>query len=293
MQNTARETQPVSCLEIEQAILANKRNNKSLPPIEFGKVDKIDDEFFIQWMPKGWVYAKSDFKATPLSVALMATDPLYQISAINTQRSMEREVATELASEFDSLYTKYSGRTRGWVKTAMNKELDQLAAGATDIPFDWTSLLDKKKVLSSIIDIICLKFDVRIAIWWSQHKRLSIWPIQESETLSSTPILNIEVLTSGEAHIMLNPESDIRIKPSLWLSLFQTIGEWQWTRPATYPSISGKTLTDLKAEYAELAGSDDLNGTLTKKIDKETLANIIYRYKWVNVRLAPKKEIFY
>ena len=44
MQNTARETQPLSCLEIEQAILANKRNNKSLPPIEFGKEESVKEE---------------------------------------------------------------------------------------------------------------------------------------------------------------------------------------------------------------------------------------------------------
>jgi len=285
MQNTARDTQPVSFSEVEQAIRSNPRRGLRLETItNIQPVVSTTDS--ISWMPKGWAYAKSDFCATPISLALMATDPLYEISAINTKRSLEKEAATELALEFDSLYSKYNGRTRGWIKTTLNTELGKWAGGATDAPFDWTSLLEKKKVLSALLDIVCVKYAIRIAVWWSDHKKLSVWPLQESgdEAWANAPIVNVEVLTSGEAHVLLNPEGDMRIKPLIWTALFKTIGEWQWTRPGTSPGLSTKTLTELRADYAELAG-ESMASNLPKKLDKDTLSNIIYRYDWMNLRL--------
>jgi hypothetical protein len=243
-------------------------------------------------MAPGWTYATSSFKATPLGLALMAVDPLYEISAPNTRRGMEKDAAVELAAEFDALYAKHNGRGRGWVKTGMSTELGLLAGGATETPFDWTALLDKRKILSALIDLICTKYTVRMAIWWSDHKKLSLWPLSESddESWASAPILNIEVLTSGEAHVLSNNEGDVRVKPASWTSVFRTIGEWQWTRPATSPSFASKTLSDLKTEYAEIAGS---NANLPKKIDKETLATVIYKYECLEMRLAAKESGFY
>ena len=114
-----------------------------------------------------------------------------------------------------------------------------------------------------------------------------MWPLQEShdEAWLNAPILNVEVLSSGEAHVILNPEGDARIRPQFWASLFKTIGEWQWTRPGTSPGLSTKTLTELRADYAEMAG-EIMATTLPKKIDKETLSNLIYRHDWMNVRLS-------
>jgi len=291
MQNTARDTQPVSCSEIEQAIAANPHRFKTVDAISTCPV--ISDKAVpVAWMAPGWTYATSSFKATPLSLALMAVDPLYEISAVNTRRGMEKEAAVELAAEFDALYAKHNGRGRGWVKTGMSTELGLLAGGATETPFDWTALLDKRKILSALIDLICTKYTVRMAIWWSDHKKLSLWPLSESddESWASAPILNIEVLTSGEAHVLSNMEGDVRVKPASWTNVFRTIGEWQWVRPATAPSYASKTLSDLKTEYAEIAGS---SANLPKKIDKDTLATVIYKYECLEMRLVAKESGFY
>jgi hypothetical protein len=291
MQNTARDTQPVSCAEIVQAISSNPHRNKTVEAIlSTGAI--TDKATPVAWMAPGWTYAPSTFRATPLSLALMAADPLYEISAPNTRRGMEKEAAVELASEFDAMYAKYNGRGRGWVKTGMSTELGLLAGGATETPFDWTALLDKRKILSAVIDVICMKFTVRMAIWWSDHKKLSMWPLNETddESWASAPILNIEVLTSGEAHVLTSAEGDVRVKPAIWTNVFKTIGEWQWTRPATAPSYASKTLTDLKTEYAELAGD---SATLPKKIDKDTLATVIYKYEILQMRLVAKECGFY
>ena len=295
MQNTARDSQPVSWTDIEQAIRGNSYKKRSLEAIEAKEGGVLEsEETPVPWLPNGWTYANSMFKATPLSIALMATDPMYEISALNTRREMERDAAKELVVEFDTMYAAHNGRGRGWVKTATNAELGQWAAGATEVPFDWTSILEKRKILSALLDIVCVKFGIRIAVWWSEHKKLGMWPIQEGEGVSwsSAPILNIEVLTSGEAHVLQNPDSDIRVKPTQWLNLFKTIGEWQWTRPPTCASISGKTLTDLRAEYESVAG-EAAASALSKKVDKETLANIIYRYECIELRLAPKQDTFF
>jgi hypothetical protein len=217
----------------------------------------------------------------------MGSDPLYEISAPNVRRGLEKDAATELATEFDSLYVKYAGRTRGWIKSHLQLELGKWAGGATDVPFDWTSLLDKKKVLSSLLDIVCVKYGIRIAVWWSDHKKLTLWPLLESddESWASAPIINVEVLISGEAHVLLSPDGDNRIKPAMWTTLFKTIGEWQWVRPCTSPGLSTKTLAELRADYAEVAG-DVMAANLPKKIDKETLSNIIYKHDWMSLRLA-------
>lgn len=295
MQGTVRDTQPVSWNDIEKVLLLNPNRNRTLDVITLnGSNSGKKDATPVNWMPEGWTYADSSFLATPISIALMATDPLYEISAVNTRRSMEKEASSELAENFDDMYNKHNGRGRGWVKTQMNIELTQWAAGATERPFDWTSLLDKRKILSALIDITCVKYGIRLAIWWSEHKKLSLWPLNESDDASwhSAPILNIEVLTSGEAHVLVNPEGDTKVKPQLWSNLFKTIGEWQWTRPATAPSISARTLTELKAEYGELVGEDFLS-TLPKKIDKDSVAVLIYKYNWINIRLATKDLDFY
>jgi len=295
MQGTVRDTQPVSWNDIEKVLLLNPNRNRTLDTITLnGSNSGQKDATPVNWMPEGWTYADSSFLATPISIALMATDPLYEISAVNTRRIMEKEASSELAENFDIMYNKHNGRGRGWVKTQMNVELTQWAAGATERPFDWTSLLDKRKILSALIDITCVKYGIRLAIWWSEHKKLSLWPLQESDDASwqSAPILNIEVLTSGEAHVLVNPEGDTKVKAQQWSSLFKTIGEWQWTRPATAPSISGRTLTELKAEYGELVGEEFLS-TLPKKIDKDSVAILIYKYNWINIRLAPKDLDFY
>ena len=286
MQNTARDTQPVSFTDIEQAIRCNPKRSLKLETITaiHPVINLVEN---ISWMPKGWSYASSDFCASPISLALMASDPLYEISALNTKRGLEKEAATELASEFDSLYVKYSGRSRGWIKSALHLELGKWAGGATDVPFDWTSLLEKKKVLSALLDIICVKYAIRIAVWWSEHKKLTVWPLLESadEVWANSPIINVEVLSSGEAHVLLNPDGEMRIRPVCWSSLFKTIGEWQWTRPGTSPGLSAKTLTELRSDYTELAGTNAAE-QLPKKLDKETLSNIIYRYDWMNIRLV-------
>jgi hypothetical protein len=294
MQGTVRDTQPVSWNEIEKAIQANPNRNRKLDAINLSRVDVEAESTPVNWMPTGWTYANSSFLATPISIALMATDPLYEISATNTRRSMEKEAATELAEQFDTMYNKYNGRGRAWVKTQMNAELTQWAAGATERPFDWTALLDKRKILSALIDITCVKYGIRLAVWWSEHKKLSLWPLTESSEVSweSAPILNVEVLTSGEAHVLVNPEGDTKVKATLWKNLFKSIGEWQWVRPATAPSISGRTLTELKTEYGEQVGEEFMS-TLPKKIDKDSVALLIYKHNWLNERLAIKEMGFY
>ena len=291
MQNTARDAQPVSWDKIEEVINTNSRRHIDLPDINC-QIESGINETSVPWLPEGWTYANSEFRATPLGLALMATDPLYEISSPNTCRSLEKEAGMELALEFDSLYNNYNGKSRKWVKTHVNTELGKVAAGATDLPFNWTGLLDNNKVLSAVIDIICVKYDIRIAIWWSEHKKLSLWPIEEGDGVHyDTPIMNIEVLTSGEAHVLKGPNSDCKIKPSQWLALFKTIGEWQWVRPATCPSISGKTLTELRSEYSEIVG-DVVAERLSKKVDKDTLANLIYKTKWLENQLIQKELEF-
>ena len=297
MQTTVRDTQPVSWNDIDKVISMNPHRNMRFDTIKMEKADTIKtyvDADVVNWMPKGWTYADSSFLATPISMAIMATDPLYEISSTNTRRSMEKEASTELAEQFDNMYVKHNGRGRGWVKTAMNSELTQWAAGATERPFDWTALLDKRKILSALIDITCVKYCIRIAVWWSQHKKLSVWPLQESDDVSwdSAPIINVEVLTSGEAHVLVNPEGDTKVKPILWVNMFKTIGEWEWVRPATAPSIGSRTLAELKAEYGEIAGENEL-ASLSKKIDKDTVAVLIYKYNWIQGRLLPKEQGFY
>jgi hypothetical protein len=296
MQSTVRDTQPVSWSDIDKVISMNPHRNMTLDPIRRECAESVTASAdAVNWMPDGWTYADSSFLATPVSIALMASDPLYEISATNVRRSLEKEGSTELAEKFDEMYVKHGGRSRGWVKTAMNSELTQWAAGATERPFDWTALLDKRKILSALLDITCVKYGIRIAVWWSQHKKLSLWPLHESvDDLSweSAPIINIEVLTSGEAHVLVNPDGDIKVKAASWLNLFKTIGEWQWTRPATAPTIGSRTLTELKEEYGIVAGEKAL-ASLPKKIDKDTVAVLIYKHEWVEGRLLQKEHTFY
>jgi len=297
MQGTVRDTQPVYWNDIEKVILTNVHRNHSVDIISIKGLNAAAvaaEATPVNWLPSGWTYANSSFFATPISLALMATDPLYEISAVNTRRSMEKEAATELAEAFDDMYNKHNGRGRAWTKTAMNSELTQWAAGATERPFDWTAVLDKRKILSALIDITCVKYGIRLAVWWSEHKKLSLWPLQESDDVSwaSAPIMNVEVLSSGEAHVLVNPDGDTKVKAAQWLALFKTIGEWQWVRPSTAPSISGKTLTELKADYGELAGAVAL-ANLAKKIDKDALAVLIYKYGWTDIRLVNKESVFY
>ena len=84
----------------------------------------------------------------------------------------------------------------------------------------------------------------------------------------------------------------VRVRSAEWMKVFETIGEWQWTRPSTWPSIGSKSLADLKTEFSELAGEDRLTA-LPKRIDKETLANVIYRYQWMEMRLVQTEGGFY
>jgi hypothetical protein len=291
MQNTAREAQPVSWSEILDVIKTNPHRNQRLDLIS--TIPAIDGEgAVIPWMGAGWQYRTSDIRAHPMTLVLLATDPLYEISAPNTRKEIEKEAATELATEFDTLYAKHNGRGRGWVKTQMTSELNLWAGGGTDLPFDWTSLAEKRKILSALIDIVCVKYCVRIAVWWSEHKRLSVWPIAEpdDESWRSAPLLNIEVLSSGEAHVMQSGE--VRVRAQEWREVFKKIGEWQWARPITWPGIGSKSLGDLKTEYAELAGRNEADA-LPKRIDKDTLANVIYRYHWMHLRLDEKEGGFY
>jgi hypothetical protein len=91
MQNTARDTQPVSWSEIEQAIKQNNNRKRCVEPIRIDAVTTEEKQNPVSWMPPGWTYANANFKATPISLALMATDPLYEISATNTRRAAEQE----------------------------------------------------------------------------------------------------------------------------------------------------------------------------------------------------------
>ena len=105
MQNTARETQPVSWSEITEVIKSNPHRNKGLTEIRAqpNMEAAVASAATVPWMTRGWTYKASDVRAHPMTLALLATDPLYEISAPNTRKGIEKDAAMELATDFDTV----------------------------------------------------------------------------------------------------------------------------------------------------------------------------------------------
>ncbi len=128
----------------------------------------------------------------PICIGISLRDPMYEIASPNVKQSIEVEEARMLEEKIGTLYKEESGRSRGWVKSALEAFFQPRSASGGSVyakqAFDWSKIGSDKDV-SAILDFICISKGIRLAVWNSAEHRVRIWPAADRSDAKETPPL--------------------------------------------------------------------------------------------------------
>lgn len=129
----------------------------------------------------------------PICIGICLRDPMYDIASQHVKQTIEVEESRILEQKIGELYKNESGRSRGWVKSALDTFFQPRSASGGSLPakqaFVWSSIFTDKSV-SALLDFLCLAKGVQLAVWNQAEHCVGIWPAADSRDESSKkPIL--------------------------------------------------------------------------------------------------------
>jgi hypothetical protein len=166
---------------------------------------------------------------------------------------MEKEEAIRLEALIPTIYSKEGGRSRGWTKKMLEKNLRARASIGGDlfelrrakVEFTWADLFTSKEV-SALFDFICLAKEIRCIVWKDSF-HFGLWPAADPAILAKEPRL-LHISLEGEARLARGPESIQDV--FTWVDRTPSVG---WTPALSCLSIlSSKTVPELAADAAEI-----------------------------------------
>jgi hypothetical protein len=202
----------------------------------------------------------------PLVLGIEENDPLYKDAPKHSKHQMETEAALYLEKILPDLYKSQGGRARGWTKSGLEtmikprcasggntKELDRVKAA-----FIW-QLATSDKATSAFLDFLCVAKQIRVAIWYTEEKRIVLYPAADYvgiEPNSKYPLYH--VTCKGELRHGLNSYKD--------LIQFCDRDGWILLPPLSIQhTLSGLTLAELESVGKKL-GMATVEGSKTERV---------------------------
>ena len=202
----------------------------------------------------------------PLVLGIEENDPLYKDAPKHSKHQMETEAALYLEKILPDLYKSQGGRARGWTKSGLEtmikprcasggntKELDRVKAA-----FIW-QLAASDKATSAFLDFLCVAKQIRVAIWYTEEKRIVLYPAADYvgiEPNSKYPLYH--VTCKGELRHGLNSYKD--------LIQFCDRDGWTLLPPLSIQhTLSGLTLAELESVGKKL-GMATVEGSKTERV---------------------------
>jgi hypothetical protein len=225
--------------EMQNAIQANTQKSISLQGGSAStSVTSIPADAMVSWLP-GWSEDTSATITDGISLSLWIRDPLFRIAAPNIRRSMEMEEASFLLHESERAWKQFNGKARGWVRKHLEEDM-RVRAGGGDPPHDTWETVRTTKRSSLLLDYICIVRSLRVALWWPDHKAVTVVPL----TGSTAPVTQLNCLAG---RILLGPTSEATIPGVAWPALLLTASsDFVWAPPASAASIGSQTVSQIQ-----------------------------------------------
>lgn len=233
----------------------------------------------LEWLGGGWTDDTSFTVPDAVSFALWVRDPLYRTASAGVRRAMEAEEATALLNASEKAWRDHNGRVRGWIRKHLEEDLRGRSGSADPAPDFWESVRTQRRT-ALLLDYVCVMRSIRIALWWPEHKSVTIIPAASAPNLTAaTPVTQLNA-TSGR--ILLGPKGESSVPPLTWaLEVLPAGVEMSWTPPASIAAMSSMTVAQIQEAIALL------DPTAEKTGGRQVLWN---RLHWLQFMAATSKH---
>lgn len=240
----------VSWAEIETAIKLNPQRGVSLSGEGAASASVAalpSGEAKLKWLP-GWTEDDSMTVMDGVALSLWIRDPMYRAASPPIRRSMEMEEAAWLLHESESAWKEHNGRVRGWVRKHLEEDLRLRAGGGEPAP-DAFEVVRGTKRAALLIDYICVMRGLRVALWWPDHKAVTVIPASGSKI---TEVVQFNCLSG---RIMMS--TGYKVSGATWPLLLEKAGDIMWIPAASISAAGGQTVAQIQERIAALPGGAD------------------------------------
>ena len=240
---------PVSWAEIEEAIKLNPQRGVSLfgeGAVSNSVATMPSGEAKLKWLP-GWTEDDSMTVADPVSLSLWVRDPMYRAASLPIRRSMEMEEASLLLHGSEAAWKEHNGRVRGWIRKHLEEDLRLRAGGGEPAPDAWETIRTTKRS-ALLMDYICKMRDLRVALWWPEHKTVTVLPASGS---SVTEVVQFNCLSG---RIMMAGGGEFRVTGASWPALLEKAVDITWSPAASISAAGAQTVAQIQERIAALPG---------------------------------------
>ena len=228
----------VSWSELDAAIKSNPQRDARLQSgAASASITILPPDSRLGWLNE-WTEDTTCTITDAVSFALWVCEPLYRIATGPIRRSMEMEEASSLLHASEAAWKQHNGRVRGWVRKHLEEDLRLRAGGGAEAPDAWESIRTTKRA-ALLLDYVCVMRGLRVALWWPDHKAVSVVPL----TSSATHITQLNCLSG---RILLGPSSETGVAGKEWPALLlKASSDFVWGPPASAPSIGAQTVAQI------------------------------------------------
>lgn len=214
---------------LQAAILANPQRDVGLGLTGAGGAVAAmpTEDTRVLWLPAGWTEDTSLTVADAVSLALWVREPLYRTATPTVRRAMESEEATALLNASETAWKEKGGRVRGWVRKHLEEDLRQRSGGADPAPDAWETVRTVRRA-AHLLDYVCVMRGLRIALWWPEHKTVSVFPAAGGVP-AGTPVVQLNCLSG---RILMGPQG-FTVPPTAWPALCVHAAEFTWAPAQT------------------------------------------------------------
>ena len=229
----------------------------------------------VAWMGSkggGWTEDTSMTVADGISMALWIRDPLYRAATASMRRTMEAEEATALLNVSETAWREHNGRVRGWVRKHLEEDLRGRSSAGEPAPDFWETVRTQRRA-ALLLDYVCVMRSLRVAIWWPDHKTVTVVPAAGGVD-ASAPIVQLNA-TSGRI-LLGSGSTGFTVGPMTWCSdVLPGATDIQWTPPATVSAMSSMTVAQIQEAIALLDPKAEKTG------GRAVLWNRLHWLQWI------------
>jgi hypothetical protein len=198
----------------------------------------------------------------PIVLGIEHTDPLYLSAPRLTKHQMDIAEAQRLEAMMNEVYTKESGRSRGWTKAGLETMIKARCASGGDIKelerarvsFPWKLIRDDK-LASAFMDFVCVCKQIRVAVWDTDAKIVALYPAADPTCAKKETYPLYHVNTQGEQ--MFGSQDLVKLCDSNKYVLMPPL--------SVLKSLSGLTLDEL-AHVATQLGMTGVEGNKAERV---------------------------
>jgi hypothetical protein len=175
---------------------------------------------------------------------------MYRAASPPIRRSMEMEEAAWLLHESESAWKEHNGRVRGWVRKHLEEDLRLRAGGGESAPDAFEAVRGTKRA-ALLMDYICMMRNLRVALWWPDHKAVTVIPASGSKV---TEVVQFNCLSG---RIMMAVGGQYKVSGATWPLLLEKAGDITWIPAATISAAGSQTVAQIQERIAALPGGAD------------------------------------